>query len=220
MAVLTCAGSPAITGEIEIPAGGPWHALLRLDRDAALSGAVELRWEGATASWWGMVARGGVLVEGGPVEVLVVGGAGRLGRVLPGASYRQATVRVVLGQLLADAGEVLSSSTPAALLSRTLPRWSRAEGPAAAQLDALARVLGVGWRVLPSGQVWLGPAPSAVVLPADAVLLRRQPALGQIELTTGRPWELVPGGLFEGQRVASVRIELTPSRLRSCLCLS
>jgi len=81
-------------------------------------------------------------------------------------------------------------------------------------------VLGVGWRVLPSGQVWLGSPPAALVLPSDVVLLRRQPALGQVELTTGRPWELVPGGLFEGQRVASIRIELSSSRLRSCLCLS
>lgn len=220
MAVLACAGAAVVSGELEIPDGGPWHALLRLDRDTAPSGAVELAWEGAAAPWRGTVARAGALVEGGPVELLVVGGAGRLGRMLPGASYRQATVRVVLGQLLADAGEVLASSTPAALLARTLPRWSRVEGPAGAQLDALTRALGVGWRVLPSGQVWLGPAPAALVLPSDAVVLRRQPVLGQIELTTGRPWELVPGGPFEGQRVASVQVSLSPSRLRSCLCLS
>lgn len=221
MAVLTCADAPVIRGDLEVPDGGAWHASLRLDRDTAPAGAVELRWEGLAAPWRGTVTpRAGVLVEGGPVELLVVGGAGGLGRILPGASYRQATVRVVLGQLLVEAGEQLASATPAALLARTLPRWTRQQGPAGAQLDALARALGVGWRVLPSGQVWLGPAPAALVLPSDAAILRRQPALGQVDLTTGRPWELVPGGLFEGQRVASVQVSLSPSRLRSCLCLS
>jgi hypothetical protein len=127
---------------------------------------------------------------------------------------------VVLGQLLAAAGEVLAPSTSTALLDRLLPRWTRQGGPAGAQIEALARVLGVGWRVLPEGGVWLGERPAPLVLPPEATLLRRRPLPGVIEVALPRPWALVPGGTFEGRRVGSVAVSLSPSHLRGSLCLS
>jgi hypothetical protein len=223
MAALTCAGKAVTRGEVEVPRSGPWHADLWLDADTAPSGAVELVWDGAPSPWRGFVVpgRAGVLTEGGPVEVRVVGGAGGLGKRLPGQSYRSATARLIVEQLLAAAGERLDGSTATALLVRQLARWSRAAGTTGEQLDALAGQLGVSWRVLPGGKVWLGVPPTTPLsLPPEAVVVRRQPVLAQVELAHGSPWTLTAGGTFEGRTVASLSIQLSPTRFRSVLCLS
>lgn len=218
--ILTCAGAAVVVGEVEQPLTGAWHATLRIDADTAPRGAVVLRWhDGAT--WRGTVATGGDLAPGGPVECMVVGGAGGLSRRVPGGSYRRATVKQILAQVLGPVGEEAAGGIAPDLLARTLPRWSRAEGPAAAQLDALALELGAIWRVLPDGGVWLGVAPTgAYSLPQGAEVVRRSPAEGRIELSLAAPWRLAPGGLWDGRVVASVAVELGPDRLRGALCLS
>lgn len=221
MAYLTCAGAPVTAGTVTVPRRGAWHARLRLDAATAPPGAVELAWEGSTVPWRGTVAaRAGALVEGGPVELLLVGGAGGLGRSLPGASYRQVTARVVLGQLLAAAGEQLAGGTLPAVLGRQLARWTRVAGTAGAQLDALASALGVGWRVLPDGGVWLGvDAGAALVLPDDATLVHRRPASGRVEVATAQPWALASGATFEGAPILAIEHQIAPTCLRSTLCL-
>jgi len=221
VAFLTVAGLAVTAGTVTVPRRGAWHARVRLDAATPPTGAVALSWEGAAAPWRATVtARAGVLVSGGPVELLLVGGAGGLGKSLPGGSYRQATVRLVLGQLLAAAGEQLAGATLPSLLDRLLARWSRAAGPAGAQLASLAAALGVTWRVLPDGGVWLGTdAGAPLVLPDDATLVHRRPASGRVEVATAQPWALASGGTFEGAPILAIEHQIAPTSLRSTLCL-
>ena len=101
MPTLTVADKAVTRGHVIVPRQGAWHAELWLDADTAPSGAVALSWADGEATWQGTVVRGGVVTEGGPAAVRLVGGAGGLGKALPGASYRNVSPRVIVGQILA-----------------------------------------------------------------------------------------------------------------------
>lgn len=220
MATLTVAGFPVVRGRVTVPRVGPWHAEVRLDADAPPSGAVALSWGDGAATWSGYVlpTRSGTYATGGPSQVRLVGGAGGLGRALDGASYRSTTPRVVLGQILAAAGERLSGTSPAATLDRSLARWSRSAGTAGAQVDRLALALGVLWRVLPDGSVYVGPSPGgAVDLGAQGSVTRRVPAERLVTVATDAPWTLQVGQTVEGLVVDQIVHHLDPERIRSDL---
>ncbi len=215
-AVLTVAGKAVTRGHVTLPRQGAWHADLWLDADTAPTGAVALSWGEGEATWQGTVARGGVAVEGGPAAVRVVGGGGGLGAQLPGASYRNASPRVILGQILGAAGERLSGTSPAGPLDAILARWSRSAGAAGAQVGRLAASLGLLWRVLPDGSIYVGAEPGGVLtLDKDSAVTARAPALGRTVLAPSAPWVLRPGQSFEGSEVREVVHRLSPSEIRS-----
>lgn len=220
MATLTVAGRAVVRGRVTVPLIGPWHAEVRLDADAPPSGAVTLSWGNGAASWQGSVlpARAGVYAEGGPVQVWLVGGAGGLTRTVPGESFRNATPRAILSRILADAGERLSGTSPGAVLDQNLPRWSRAAGPAGAQVGRLCEALGVPWRVLPDGTVYVGPTPSpALDLGKDGAVTRRLPAAAAVEVSVATPWTLAVGATLDGVPIEQIVHHLSPERIRSTL---
>lgn len=220
MPTLTVAGSAVVRGRVTVPRVGPWHAEVRLDADVPPSGAVALSWGDGAATWRGFIVpgRAGAYTTGGPSQVRVVGGAGGLSREVDGASYRSTTPRVVLGQILSAVGERLSGASPAATLDRSLARWSRAAGPAGAQVDRLARTLGVPWRVLPDGSVYFGPeVAGALDLGAQGSVTRRLPADALVQVATDTPWTLTVGLTLDGVRVEQIVHHLGPDRIRSDL---
>lgn len=220
-ATLSVAGKAVTRGHVTVPRQGAWHADLWLDADTAPSGAVALSWADSEATWQGTVVRGGVVTEGGPAAVRLVGGAGGLGKTLPGASYRNVSPRVIAGQILTAAGEILSGTSPSATLSPLWARWSRQAGAAGAQVAALAAALGALWRVLPDGTVYLGPDPGGVLtLGKDQQVTARAPALGRVTLATSAPWALQVGQTLDGQRIDTVIHRLGPDEIRSELWLA
>lgn len=218
MTALTIGGRAVSSGRVTVPRIGPWHAEAWLDADLAPSGAVPLVWGQSDATWQGYVVpgRAGVYTEGGPAQVWVVGGAGGLASRAPGASYRNVTARTVLTQILAAVGERLSGTSPAAPLDAALPRWSRAEGVAAAQVTRLVDALGLIWRVLPDGAVYVGPEPGGTLtLGKDEAVTDRRPALARATVATSAPWALAVGQTFEGQVIEQIVHHITKDRTRS-----
>lgn len=220
MAVLTIAGKSVTRGRVRVPRQGAWHVEAWLDADTAPIGAAALVWGDKAAAWQGTLvpALSGVYVTGGPAQVRVVGGAGGLQTALPGASYRNVSARVILGQILAAAGERLSGASPAATLDPILARWSRAAGTAAAQVGRLSEALGVLWRVLPDGSVYVGPEPGGTLtLGKDDAVVERLPGESRLTLATAAPWALTVGQAFEGAAIDEIIHTLGPDKTRSDL---
>lgn len=136
-------------------------ATLELSADAApeLGPASLLIAEGDAAP----VAFAGVLDFAHPyqgrVSVTWVGGGGALGGATLATHYTAISSQVaradVLSAILSAAGETLAPSSQ--LPADTLPRWTRVAGETWSK--ALRRALdgtGLAWRVLDSGEVWIG----------------------------------------------------------------
>lgn len=216
MPVLSVAGKSVTRGAVVLPRLGAWHADLWLDADVAPSGAVALSWGDGAATWRGTVVQGGAVTEGGPAAVRVVGGAGGLGRQLPGQSYRNASARAVLEQILVASGERLSGTSPATSLGSLQARWSRAAAPAGQQIGRLVASLGLLWRVLPDGSIYVGPEPGGrLTLDKDSQVVARAPALGRVTLAPSAPWVLRAGQTFEGAVLHEIVHRIAPSEIRS-----
>lgn len=202
MSDLTLNGARVLEGTIARPRVGAWHADLVVDAATAITGAVTLASADGALSLRGAVVRGGVQNE--VLEVRVVGGAGGLGRELAAKAYRGATVRMVLADLAREAGEAVSSTIAATVLDTALDAWARERGTAVAALRALADTLGLAWRVLADGSLWLGAETWAAV-EVEHALLRDAPAEDRVELATEHlPAGLAPGTTFLGRRVSYV----------------
>lgn len=93
----------------------------------------------------------------GRATVFAVGGAGGMRSTIPGRDYGEVSPRLVAEDIISAAGELPDAASLAALDALPhLPRWSRPAGTARAAMTRLAAALGMSWRVLPSGLVWLG----------------------------------------------------------------
>lgn len=214
MTGLKANGAPVIRGVISMPIAGAWHARIVLDADdpsafdgAAITvtsddGALELR---------GTAYRAGD--DFGRTEVWMVGGAGGLGVELEGRYYVGVPARIILSDLLREAGEALSSTSNADVLSRTLDTWTRRAGKAGKVLAEVIDELGAAWRVLDDGSIWVGleswPAASAeheviATSPADDRMVVADDALA-----------MRPGVTLDGRRVANVQHSVEAAAFRT-----
>lgn len=187
---------------ITLPRVGCWHAELEIDTDQAsdLSGAAALSVADGAVFWVGSVFRGGVFAGRG--KALLVGGTGGLKKTLPAKFYRGAPLRLPLGDALLEAGEVLSPTADPATLGMLLQNWTRREQSACLTVQELADVVGVPWRVLADGSLWIGPE----TWPAytdDFEVVGEDPAAGYAEVDSDLP-TLRPGQTLEGRKVGRV----------------
>lgn len=201
-----------------MPRRGVWHAELSLDAssDAGLLGAGELVWRGG-GRWGATVQRGGVAY--GDVFVRLVGGAGGLATELPGQTYRETTVRVVVDAIARGTGERLSGLVETSTLSLRLGHWARLAGPASTQLLELTRALGLSWRVLLDGSLWIGDAKPTPAPSIDATVLSREPARGRVTLGSVEGWRLDAGQLLEGVRIEQLEHRLEAGDVRTVVLL-
>jgi hypothetical protein len=210
MALLTLAGSRVLRATVTQPLTGAWHVEAAVDAQTVPTGAVSLVTEGLSLT--GRAYRSRVYQD--TLHVWLVGGAGGLRTQLGARGYRAPTVRVLLSDLMRETGETLSTTVAASLLARSLPSWSRVSGSASRALSTLAEALGVSWRVLDDGSIWLGvetwPTSSLLTyqLINDDVLRDRLIVASESPL-------LRPGTTFAGRRVANVVHTFEPSRVRS-----
>jgi len=151
----------------------------------------------------------------GQVRARVVGGAGKLGSELAPRWYAGAPRELPLRDLVEEAGERLASSSDPTVLGEVLtPGWARLRGTASAALARLLEGTGASWRLLPSGELWVGPEtwPTASGM-ADLVVLEEDRSRGRLVLVSEAP-TLLPGQTLRGDRVSDVEITLEPERLR------
>jgi len=200
--------------ELSMPVRGNWVAHVETGDDVAPEGAVTL--EIARDNGAGLDTFTGTVRHGAPwagrSEVVVVGGAGGLLAQLEPRHYAPRTDFVppllVAQQLVADAGEELSPDVAAALEGRKLGRFTRARLPAVVLLGLLADGLGLGWRVLADGTVWIGEETWPDATSAD--LGREMVDRGDdriIEIAPDRA-TLRPGVTAFGQRITRVTYQL------------
>lgn len=121
-------------------------------------------------------------------RVFAVQGAGTLRRNVEGLDYADIAPRLVAEDLLAGEASDLSalSSLP------VLPRWSRPAGTARAAIARLARRVGLGWRLLPSGVVRLAAETWPVYGTTAPIYTAEPDAYGIAELALDAP-DLLPG---------------------------
>jgi len=193
---------PLLSGAVKIPRVGPWTAEVEIRTETAYTGPATLKLE--NTEFVGTASRSSLK---GPSRVAcaVVGGAGGLGVEVPARQYVAPKVSLVLGDILRVGGESLSTTVSASLTGRVLTSWQRASGTVSEAIAALAEALGVSWRVLLDGTIWLGTDTWTEATPACQILDDDQ-ATGtvQISLTPS----LLPGTTFRGQRLEYVRHEL------------
>lgn len=213
---MTCNGMRVATATIAVPRVGVWHADLTVDIDDgadAPSGEVTLETEHRT--WRGTVRRGEAWR--GVAKLRIVGGKGGMGNMVPPKSYRAAIARLPIADALAASGESLAASADGSTLSRMLPFWT---SPSATAAEVVARVcadLGVSWRMLDDGTVWIGADTwPAWELPAKAMVTARWPDEGAVEIAD-ETLSAEPGTTFEGQRVGRVEHRITADGARTVL---
>lgn len=156
MATATCNGAPVVEARISLPRVGVWSAVVVVEQEEALSGAATLSFGDGEASLVGTSRHAGAVVAA--ANAFVVGGADGMGTQARPRFYRQAQVKDVVNDLLADAGEVLASTADASLLATRLPFWTTMAQPVGEAVANLLRACSGSplWRVLRSGAVWLG----------------------------------------------------------------
>ncbi len=203
MALVQVNGSGVIDGKIFIPRSGAWHAKLRIDSTDAITGAVTISVADGRQILQGTVWRGGEYVDTSFLNI--VGGAGGLRTLARAKAYNQTSLRIVLGDLLAGAGEKLSPTSDAATIARPLAAWTTA---AIATGGAITRLLrssapAATWRVLPDGTIWVGPEtwPDSGLTTDDYQILDEDPRQLVALLGVEAPI-LLAGTTLAGRRVS------------------
>jgi hypothetical protein len=148
--------------------------------------------------------------------VFAVGGAGGLRRMLALNEaiddFGPIDPALVIESILAASGEQGDLGVVQGL--PVLPRWSRPVATGAHALSRLATRLGLGWRVLPNGHVWLG-AETWPAYPRELLFTVEPDAGGFFEVAPDVP-DLLPGMTLAGRRVVGVVYEASESgRIRA-----
>ncbi len=239
--MFTVDGNFGLRGRLAFPRTGAWYADLRVafnDSEAQSTTGAD-----ATAigdSFMKTVAKqstididdGRLILVGAPEpgglwqevnHVRLVGGAGGLRKTAAAKHYTTATVRVVLGDLLAGAGEKLSPTSDAVVLGTTIVTWTTVAIATGRLITQLLRTAApaANWRVLPDGTVWVGVEKwpdSGLVEGDDYQVLTQDPARLYAKLGIEVPL-LLPGTTLgegtEARRVSYVEHVLDDPETRS-----
>lgn len=142
------------SGDLWLPYIGNWTChLILTDADPPPAGRV-------TVQFHGLELQGHVLRAGQAEDlntVAIAGGAGGLWQPIAAKMYdNQHSVRLVVQEILAEAGEQLSSTSSSSVLDQILAQYPRLRDEPQHQLDVLSDIAGATWRVLPDGSVFFG----------------------------------------------------------------
>lgn len=204
----TLNGLDVLACTITEPRVGVWSAVVDVDSDKALTGAVELVVDSVT--WTGVITKGDL--HAGRFHAQIVGGAGKLATVLPARYYRGIPLSVVLGDIMLATGETLSQVSDDSIRSHTVPRWTRPQGKASSALKQVADEMSLTWRVTRGGPIWLGAEKWLDHAPVYEEI-DRVPGRDSMTIAPQAP-TLQPGVKFLGRNVSRVTTEVTGSGLR------
>ncbi len=158
----------------------------------------------------GAVRRSGVELAANVLHVTIVGGAGALLADVPARHHAPGTTEIpagIIARAICDAaGELLADGVEAALDAFTVHQWTRFAMPGGVALDLLADVLGLGWRVLPTGRVWMG-AETWTALEAEKRLKPDPDDGAEAWACDGAP--ILAGVTLGGRRIVEVSYQLT-----------
>jgi len=214
MGVMTVGGLGVVSGVFTVPRLGVPTAIVRLALtpdevprfSVGDSVSVVLELDGVQSQWAMTCVRLGQDI--GAWRALVVGGAGRTARELEPKYYHQATAELVFSDACREVGETPRVGDG---LDMQLVRWTRPRMACWETLEALRRWLGprYAWRVLPSGQLWMGlERPNAYPREDDLDWSEDDPATARVEFRLVP--DLLPGHLLSGSLVEEVRHVVGP----------
>jgi hypothetical protein len=201
MSLLLLEESAVLRARVAMPREGAWVADVEVERTALLAGPVTLRTFDDRLRLVGTIVRAGV--ERDTLHAHIVGGGGGLDIVVAPQAYRFVPARTIFRDLLAAAGEQLSTAADDAVLATNVPYWTREAGPCSVGLTRLCTALDVSWRVLADGSVWVGRDTWPEIAPFAFDLLEDAPSEGRQILGVEAP-SLLPGSSLSGRHVALV----------------
>lgn len=190
---------PLLCADVTEPRIGPWRAEIEADASEPLSGQVVLDLDGI--EFKGTVLPGRSGEHGGSVTASVVGGKGGLSKEIRAQNYASGVIRIdtVVKDILRAAGESLSASSNASVLSRQLQKWHREQGVASHALVAVLDAAQATFRINRSGEVWVGVDTYPAATP-EHVLTDEDWSAGILTLDCEAP-ELEPGTTFREQKI-------------------
>lgn len=145
----------------------------------------------------------------GTNRLRIAAGHGGIGRLATPQGWNDATYRQIAQTLLSSVGETLSPTATAPALAGLAQFWTVLAEPAGLALSRIVNALGLQWRMLTDGTVWIGTdlfAPT-VIAPSSATLIQTMPEQGRDWYGVDSP-VLLPGSLFGGRRVSDVLYRL------------
>lgn len=209
------------TGLLRLPPRAGWSAAVELAADAApdLGSAASLvftREDGTEDVFAGIVRRAQLSEGSQTLSVSLAAGAGKLlGEVPPRdhvAGAQPIPAGLVARSICDDAGEVLADGVEADLDGYQLGHWTRIAMPARDALDLLVDVLGLSWRVLPGGSIFVG-AETWAEPEGDFLFIGWLDDDLAIYAPDGAP--LLPGMTVDDVQALAVEYQISPSSLRA-----
>lgn len=199
--MITLNDHPVLKLDLVLPKRGVWVLDVQVDADQAFTGAVTLD-DGVGNLFSGVLPRPAQVVTG-RVHARITGGkGGQLSALeLAAAHYQSATARIVADEIAAAAGETIDPSTDP--LTTVLESWSRQAAYAGQAFSLVADAVGVQWRVLPNGNVWLGAESNDELVLPEVLELDRD-GVKNVVLYGLDALSLRPGRIFRGQRIARI----------------
>lgn len=215
--MLTVNGDDVFGGRLFFPRSGAWHAEVRVNTADEVVGSVVMDLDAGRLTMKGTVRRGGNWQDTGHLRI--VGGAGGLARLATPKHYTSASVRTVLADLLANAGERLSSTADTATLGRSLESWTTAALPVGRLITRLLLSAdpAATWRVLADGTVWVGVEtwPDSGLDEDEFQVLAESPASAQATLGIEVPL-LMPGTKLGDRKVSYVEHQIGAETRTEC----
>lgn len=212
MTLATLGDLPILRGRIRMPLHeSPWTADLHLDADEAPAKGTR---QSIVFDAAGSPVFVGTVRESGPFEgrsrVLLVGGAGGLKATLPPDQYVAPTLALVVADIMRITGEQLSA-TSADLTTYALGTWTRAAEQGSRALTNVLAEVGLSWRVLRDGTVWVGTETWPMVS-LERVVADDDGSAGHARVSPEEA-TLVPGVTLDGKRVVGVTYIIDPGGL-------
>lgn len=156
MSLLTANGEGVVAASFSSPISAAWHVDMTVATAdvSKVTGSVTLDINDGQLQLKGTARTTGVYLD--TARVRLVAGAGGLGTPSKPRYYQQPTVRLVLSDLLATAGETLSTKADAATLGKVLNSWTVTQMPVASAIGLLMAEVSASWRMLADGTCWCG----------------------------------------------------------------
>lgn len=220
MATLTVNGISVVRGSIRLPRVGVWHADLKLDSTADLSGGATIATDDGSFSLAGTVVHHGNFQ--GTLSVRLVGGAAGFAKALPPRAWQGVPLSLPLKDILSGAGEKLSASADAAVLATNLKTWVRLASSAGSALARLLEPVAASYRIVPDGSLWVGTDTFPAAPSVQFDLMDRYFGEGRVVIASERPF-LMPGTTLTltsatsstAEPVSYVVHDIEPSSIRS-----
>lgn len=214
MSYLTLNGKLLECATITIPRHGAWVADVGHVDELGAADGESCTLVFGSQSFVGTVFRT-LSNENTTIDTRIVGGAGKLGFMLPVAQYKDPTAYNVIERAISEAGEALSSTSDLATLKSTQFRfWERSQRLLGAELDAVCKAAGLEWRVLLDGKIWIGVLKWNESAIEEYDELDRSADSGMILIGALDP-VILPGETFDGVRIGTVVHRIEPEQTRT-----